>query len=496
MNAPESSPRENALRAPGTRSVLMATIVVGAVLARAAAAQPTCGEWNQVDPPAGATNAVTEVEARSADDAFAFAIPLGLIHWDGTAWSEFPITDPFGDYPLVWIDEFDLVGPSHLFLAGRGDTGPFSNDQVLRFWDGTGWSDWESLTLEPDIQGWPRNGAANAVVGAAPDDVWILGIADSFGDGVSGNPLLTVHWDGSQLIEYITPGPNNRQNNVYDAVGIASDDIWAVGGYNNTNNPDGRFRGLTYHWDGTSWSHIPNPSEDITEVNLYAVTAIASDDVWAAGGHGASPFFMHWDGSEWNVVPSPATTGTVYKIAAIASDDVWAVDHAAQVPVIGKFYHWDGVAWRIVLPPDVPGATAVERHGGLAAVGECDVWAVGSLQVGQNMAPFIERLQSGGGATAVPTLASDASYLEVSPNPLLHSTRIRFAIPGEVPNRARIYNVRGRRVRTLFEESISGNAVTWDGRDDAGGRVPGGVYFLRVESSAGRAFTEKLTVVR
>ncbi len=34
------------------------------------------------------------------------------------------------------------------------------------------------------------------------------------------------------------------------------------------------------------------------------------------------------------------------------------------------------------------------------------------------------------------------------------------------------------------------------GRDDAGRRVPGGVYFLRVESSAGRAFAQKLTVVR
>ena len=91
-------------------------------------------------------------------------------------------------------------------------------------------------------------------------------------------------------------------------------------------------------------------------------------------------------------MPSPQTTGTVYKIAAIASDDVWAVDHAAQVPVIGKFYHWDGVAWSIQQPQQIPGAVAVQRHGGLAAAGECDVWAVGSIDFGQGVEPFIERL--------------------------------------------------------------------------------------------------------
>ena len=193
------------------RLIRILTFAAIALLTPAARAQETCGEWTLVDPPAGANSAVLEVQARSATEAFAFASPLGLIRWDGTAWNQFPIPDPYGDYPIVYITEFGLVGSSHLFLAGQGSNTPFSTDQVLRFWDGTSWSDWHSLTLQPDIQGAPRNGGANAVVGVAPDDVWILGIADGGGDGVIGQPLLTVHWDGSQLSEYMTPGPNNRQ---------------------------------------------------------------------------------------------------------------------------------------------------------------------------------------------------------------------------------------------------------------------------------------------
>jgi len=481
------------------RTLVFAVI---ALLIPAARAQETCGEWTLVEPPAGATSAVLEVQARSATDAFAFASPLGLIRWDGNAWDQFPvpIQDLQDEWSTVWIREFGLVGPSHLFLAGAGSTGPFSNDQVLMFYDGTDW-DHVSLTLQPDIQGAPRNGAPNAVVGAAPDDVWILGIADGGGDGVSGHPLLTVHWDGSQLTEFLTPGPNNRQNNVYDGVAIATNDVWAVGDYNNTNNPDGLFRGLTYHWDGTSWSHIPNPSEDITQVNLYTVTAIASDDVWAAGGGpGASPFFMHWDGSGWSVVPSPATTGTIYKIAAIASDDVWAVDHPAQVPVIGKFYHWDGIEWSIVLPPEIPGMTAVERHGGLVAVGPCDVWAVGSQQVGQEVNPLIERLQSYGGATSAAPgveIPSLTGITQVAPNPFNPRVDIAFNLEHSGPARLSIHDLRGRLVRTLHQGALEKGLHTkrWDGTDEKGMTMASGTYIVSLQG-AGQRHTRKVVLLQ
>jgi hypothetical protein len=379
----------------GARTLLAASALAFAA-ALPARGQAGCGEWTQVAPPAGATLSVSEIAVRSANDAFAFAIPLGLIHWDGAAWSQFPIDDPNGSYPTVWIDRFGLVGPSHLFLAGRGDTGPFSNDQVLKIWDGTSWSDWHSLTLQPNIMGAPRNGAANVVVGAAVDDVWLLGSASGSGSGVGGSPLLTVHWDGSELTEVMTPGFGTYSNQINDAVAFAGDDIWAVGRFRTLGMPGSDYHGAIYHWGGSAWDYVPNPTEtsfQATEFNTVA--GVATDDVWAAGSNGAQPLFAHWDGSSWSVVPGPATTGTIQEMVAIASDDVWAVDSPAQVPLIGKFYHWDGVSWSIVSPQSIPGATNVSRHAGLAAVGPCDVWAVGSIDFGSGIGPFIERLEPG-----------------------------------------------------------------------------------------------------
>ena len=53
-------------------------------------------------------------------------------------------------------------------------------------------------------------------------------------------------------------------------------------------------------------------------------------------------------------------------------------------------------------------------------------------------------------------------------------------------------NVAGRRVR---EWSGLNGAVVWDGDDDAGSRVPAGIYFARVRS-ADRVWTNRVTIVR
>ena len=134
--------------------------------------------------------------------------------------------------------------------------------------------------------------------------------------------------------------------------------------------------------------------------DLNTVAGVAPDDVWAAGSWGNDPLFMHWDGSSWSIVPGPAgATGNIYEMVAISSDDVWAVD-ALNGTGVGKFYHWDGSDWSIIPGQEIPGAVGIKRHGGLAAVGPCDLWAVGSYDFGGPVSPLIERLEPGGGSPA------------------------------------------------------------------------------------------------
>lgn len=470
-------------------------LALGSVaIAAGAGAQALCGEWTTVEPPVTA-GAILDVTAVSASDAWALRGEFGTIHWDGSAWNEVPLPDLSGIGSPFSLRATASLAPSWFFVAGIVSTSTWTTEQLLMIWDGADWDRVESIELVPNIAGAPRYGSPSAIAVASPDDLWIIGLASGSGDGVSGSPIMTLHWDGSNLTEHATPGAGNRQNNMLDAVAIASNDMWAVGEYNNTGTGDSSFHGMTYHYDGASWSQVPNPTQSIASAHLNAVAAISSDDVWAAGDSPSGPLFMHWGGNSWTIVPGPpGVTGTVQRLAAIASDDVWAVDSPWQVPLLGKYYHWDGTAWSVVPGPEIPGATSVSRHGGLAAVGSCDVWAVGSINLGNGIEPFIERLQGGGGATAAPAVAIPA--LDVFPNPLRDSARIRLTVPGGVLADVRIYDVRGTPIRTLEVGAGASDGSRWDGRDDAGRSVPAGVYFLRAGSAGGKTVTRKLTVVR
>jgi hypothetical protein len=75
------------------------------------------------------------------------------------------------------------------------------------------------------------------------------------------------------------------------------------------------------------------------------------------------------------------------------------------------------------------------------------------------------------------------------PNPFNPSTTISFSLPsasggGYSPTTLRIYNVLGRRVRTLVDEPLAAGThdVVWDGRDDQGNQVASGIYFYKLRS--------------
>ena len=97
-----------------------------------------------------------------------------------------------------------------------------------------------------------------------------------------------------------------------------------------------------------------------------------------------------------------------------------------------------------------------------------------------------------------------AASLATFPNPVYMSegpATVRYEVdrPGEVS--LILYNVLGRKVRTLVDGAHAQGTfnTTWDGRDDAGGRVASGVYFCRMTtggSSDGPGVTRKLLLLK
>jgi hypothetical protein len=91
------------------------------------------------------------------------------------------------------------------------------------------------------------------------------------------------------------------------------------------------------------------------------------------------------------------------------------------------------------------------------------------------------------------------------PNPFRagEATTISYALPpavnggGEVDALLAVYDVLGRRVRTLVDGPVipGEGAATWDGRDETGALVPSGVYIVRL-ATAGSERTVRVLVVR
>jgi hypothetical protein len=70
------------------------------------------------------------------------------------------------------------------------------------------------------------------------------------------------------------------------------------------------------------------------------------------------------------------------------------------------------------------------------------------------------------------------------PNPFQGVTEIGYGLPIACDVRLAVYNVMGQKVRTLVREHLTAGfrSVQWDGKNDRGEEVPGGVYYYKLEA--------------
>jgi hypothetical protein len=204
-----------------------------------------------------------------------------------------------------------------------------------------------------------RTGASVTVVSG----VVLLALWTSSPQGAMAAPNPTLACTGEWEIQPSpSPGGVARDSNLLAVSALSSDDVWAAGWYMN----DGfRPLALVEHWDGTAWEMVPTPIVGTKDNYLYGIAALSSDDVWAVGSvvHRAAvvTLAMHWDGVQWTVTPTP-NRGTVHSalvaVSGTAGDDVWAVGST----FIGDRYHslvqhWDGSTWSITPSASSPRGT-------------------------------------------------------------------------------------------------------------------------------------------
>ncbi len=202
--------------------------------------------------------ALLSIGGTAADDVWSVGADAGggpgVLHFDGTGWEQIDVASG-GD--LWWVfprgpDEAWAVGAGGrvVHIEGDAETVAVVDDAVTLF----------------------------GIWGAADDDLWTVGAELAIGPG--GGRLY--HYDGATWTAQTLPESAANAAQLYKVWGRSADDVWVVGA-----------GGLTLHFDGASWTHVPTDAS----VPLFTVNGDGTD-TWAVGGLNSATI-LHHDGAGW-----------------------------------------------------------------------------------------------------------------------------------------------------------------------------------------------------
>ncbi len=101
-----------------------------------------------------------------------------------------------------------------------------------------------------------------------------------------------------------------------------------------------------------------------------------------------------------------------------------------------------------------------------------------------------------------PQLIETPELYQNYPNPFNPSTRIEFYLPYDTKLDVVIFDMLGRKVRTLETGTLPAglNSTSWDGKNNYGKAVASGIYFYRLQITSGRfsgqPFSRKMLLIR
>ncbi len=254
--------------------------------------------------------------------------------------------------------------------------------------------------------------------------------------------------------------------------------------------------GAQYFWE---------PAGVITAAGLagYSVAALTAGDSSAAGNP-LTAFMVDAlaaDGRFWS---SAADSGYSIDNLAPATPSPFTGTFASG---IGASLFWgastepDFAAYRLyrgVRPDFPPGPASLVSQAGTPGYFDAGAspayYKLSAVDVHGNESAFAFLLPAG--ALAVDDVAAprEVALAPLAPNPARgRGVTVAFALPRAMHARLAVYDVQGRRVRSLLAGMLdAGNHVrAWDGRDDGGTGVAAAVYLVRLETSE-RTLTRRM----
>ena len=346
---------------------------------------------------------------------------------------------------------------------------------------------------------------------------------DQFYDpGVTSVEISAALNDGRSFVNYLGHGNTmGWSTGVYlsgDVDALVNDNMlpWIISDACRT----GRYTGLTCFAE--VWLRATNGAEPTGGVGIYASTVnmswqppitaqleiahlLVSEEMHTFAGlcfNGSCKMIDEWGwaGSDefnsWHIFGDPSLTVRSDTPAALAvSHDGHIEEGATSFTVLTE----PAAAAALSDSGSFLGSAIADSLGGavIEIVGSLPDSGFVTLTVtGFNRIPHIESVTVGDGTSSGDT-TSVLALEQNSPNPFRPSTTIAFMMPAEGRARIDIFNVNGRKVRTILDDvrGAGPNEVAWDGCDLSGTRFAGGVYFYRLETAAGSK-TKKMLLLR
>jgi hypothetical protein len=152
-----------------------------------------------------------------------------------------------------------------------------------------------------------------------------------------------MRWNGSAWTVVPVAGVNGLGTEKLTGIaGVSGNDIWAVGdGRGIFNN---QLFATVRHWNGVYWtdkvcrahsaSNPPSGYEGGGPDSYFtAISAAASDDVWAVGVRGSGPIIHHWDGQAWTQIIHPRAFPNAAVLTGVSAlgGDAWGVGMLIEV---------------------------------------------------------------------------------------------------------------------------------------------------------------------
>ncbi len=390
-------------------------------------------------------------------------------------WSAYNDWGGRSKYTVIPAHQLGFLRPNPYIHANGAGTNHLTRAELWMLdWLATNGYHYDVYTDLDFHNGIPGLQAYHGLILHTHPEYWSVEMLDRLEDFLEyGGSLMYV--GGNGIYEQVVFSPDGTSLTTYPVYYCGTRDCRKYNYYRNLDppRPERAVLGVAYRSDGyQTWAPM-----QVLEAGhrFFTGTGVSNGEaIGAAGVNGGGASGWEMDTS----IPGLAPDGAI--VTAFGSDDRGSPP--ANIELLARGTNAGGYGADMTYYHH-PGGGGVFSAGSLSFCGSMVVDTVLQRVVRNVLDEFLQTPTSvGPGASA----GREPRALEQNhPNPFVTSTSIRFTLAHSDRARLRVYDITGRLVRTLMNEALPARSVEthWDGRDESGRNVSGGIYLLRLQTS-------------